>query len=144
MNLNDEILNILEKAKNEIISNIQGSGISASGRTEKALKVVERNGHIMFIKGEGNVAPMTTLEVGREAGKVPYNFTEIIMEWMKDKGMTPDKKIAGAIAWGKIRNEGTKRHSQPREDIYTPVVNSVIQKIETDFVKSAINTILGR
>lgn len=160
LDINAKILQILEEAKNEIVSNIESKGIKASGRTQKSIKVVQRDGHISLIKEEGENAPIETLEIGRPAGKIPYKFNEIILLWMKDKGISgylvpyktdrphkysaqerSDRLAAGAIAYKKIRELGTERHLNPRIDVYTPPVEKAVERIKATISEVVINSI---
>lgn len=123
---------------------MDSAGENASGRTRKTFQALERDGHLLLIQADGDGAPVTTLEKGREAGKVPHNFNSIIRQWIKDKGISvrqipyktdrPHKysveerseiMAAGAIAH-KIKTSGTDRHSTPRNDIYSNVVDEVV------------------
>ncbi len=159
MDFKENILNILEKAKNDIVANIQDAGITASGRTEKSLQVIERDGHLLLIKGEGENAPFKTLEVGRPAGKVPKGFNEIILEWIRVKGLSvtivpyktnrphkyseqerSERMLAGAIAYN-IKENGTERSRNNRDDIYTPVLEETVKSISQIAVESVIKTI---
>ena len=81
----------------------------------------------------GDRAPMDTLEIGRPGGAVPRNFTDIIEQWSKDKGLNwgSDKqrrKIAGAVAWGKIRRFGTDRNTNP-VDVYSTAMEKAKEQI---------------
>ena len=147
--IEEQILARLEKARADIVANIESKGIKASGRTQKALKVKQEGNSIKLIKEAGNNAPMQTLEIGREAGKVPKGFTEIILQWMKDKGIASgddkkDRTMAGAIAYGKIKKEGTNRHQSPDNTVYSPIVNQTIIDIKKIVVDSVVTTIKTR
>jgi hypothetical protein len=151
MDLRQEIIIALTEAKDQIISNIDTEGIRASGRTQESLRVEDRGEHLVLVQGTGG-APFETLQYGREGGKVPYGFRSIIRQWILDKGIsttdipytrkpsanwqpkyTPQERglmsAAGAIA-EKIRKSGTDRFTQPNENVYTPVLNELIEKIE--------------
>lgn len=159
MDFKENILNILEKAKNDIVANIQDAGITASGRTEKSLQVIERDGHLLLIKGEGENAPFETLEIGRPKGAVPKGFNEIILEWIRVKGLSvtivpyktnrphkysekerSERMLAGAIAYN-IKENGTERSRNNRDDIYTPVLEETVKSISQIAVESVIKTI---
>lgn len=147
--LEEQILSRLNEAKDAIVSNIQSKGITASGRTQKAIKVKQEGNSFLLYKEAGNNAPMQTLEIGREAGQVPRGFQEIILQWMKDKGKATgddkkDRSIAGAIAYGKIKNEGTNRHSKPDNTVYSPIIEQTVKDIKQIAVKSVVNTIKTR
>lgn len=151
MDLKTEILQILTEAKDEIISNIDSQGMRASGRTQKSLKVEDRGEHLVLVQ-DSTGAPFETLQYGREGGKVPIGFREIIKQWIIDKGITTNpidyKRIpsarwqpkytpqergllaaAGAIAHN-IKENGTKRFREPNENVYSYVLTKTIEKLE--------------
>ena len=135
-----KVVEILEDAKVEIQENMAKEGINASGATSNSLTVTV-NGNFVRL-GNENKNPFETTEEGRPSGKVPENFTDIIFQWHKDKGLNwgdekEARKIAGAVAWGKIRRLGYGRPSgtifgSKKKDIYTPVIGKVRKKLEVD------------
>lgn len=108
LDLKSEIAKFLNGISFAIKQEQTAQGRSALGRTAQSLEIEvdERNG-ILY----GNSA-VNTLETGRKSGKVPGGFSQIIKEWMSDKGIfqaeTESKKnsIAFLIA-RKISKEGT-------------------------------------
>ena len=149
VDIRKHIIKTLEDAKKKIISNIEKEGISASGRTQNALSVVERGDSLMLIKNAGDNAPMETLEIGRKAGKVPKGFNEIILEWIRAKGLSikqipyktdrphkyseqerSERAAAGAIAHTIIK-KGTKRNKNKKKNIYSPVIIKTVAEINS-------------
>ena len=140
INVKQIVLEILETAKIEIQENMATEGINASGETSASLTVTV-DGDLVRLSNE-NKNPFDTTEHGRPSGNVPRNFTDIIYKWHKDKGLNwgdekEARKIAGAVAWGKIRNLGYGRPSgtifgSEKKDIYTPVIGKVRKKLEVD------------
>lgn len=127
------VIERLEKLRADIVSAIESKGIKASGRTQDSIKVLPYTDGVMLIAGATERAPIPTLEIGRPAGAVPRNFTQIIFDWSVDKGIAwgddkERKKIAGAVAWGKIRKRGTNRHLQ-NEDVYSTLVQAAAEDI---------------
>lgn len=123
----------LERLRADIVSAIESKGIKASGRTQDSLRVFPYDSGVMLIAGAGERAPIPTLEIGRPAGAVPKNFTQIIFDWSVDKGLAwgddkERKKIAGAVAWGKIRKKGTNRHTNP-QDVYSTLVQQAAEDV---------------
>ena len=158
------IAQILENAKDSIVTNIQSNGITASGRTERSFRVVTYDGGVMLVAGGENTAPIPTLEIGHDGKKLPSNFTEIIKQWIIDKGIsyvsiqykrepsdswqpkyTPEERglnaLAGAIAWGKIAKVGTDRYINHINNIYSNVVPDTIQDVKTSIKEYFINSI---
>ena len=135
-----KVVEILEEAKVEIQENMINEGINASGATSVSLAITV-DGNMVRLENK-NKNPFETTEHGRKAGRVPHNFTEIIYQWHKDKGLNwgdekEARKIAGAVAWGKIRKFGYGRPSgtffgSEKKDIYTPVIGKVRKKLEVD------------
>lgn len=140
----------LEDLKERISSNINNTGRRASGSTEKSLRIEMKDDEGSLL---GRKA-FETLETGRKPGKVPYNFTKIIAQWIQDKGISyqeisykrnPSDKwqpkynspserglmtLASAIAY-KISKEGTKLYIQGGEsDIYSNEIPKTIDAIK--------------
>ena len=145
----DGLPRIGQWAVENIRKNIIEQKITASGRTQaSAFYRIDGEKSMVIGLQAGDRAPATTLQWGRPAGKVPKNFTDILKQWILDKRITfgsiaykrnpsrnwkpkytPQERglnaLAGAIAYN-IRTKGTKRHSQPNENVYSPVINEVI------------------
>lgn len=142
----------------EIRQAIIDKGIIASGATNRSLSFSD-TGQELTIYAEGKHAPIKTLQTGREAGAVPRGFVGIIRQWIIDKGikvrLVPYKTnrphkysveersllmASGAIAH-KIKEEGTERHTNNRDDIYTPALNRAVQRFEGRWAKYMKTTI---
>ena len=109
-----EELDVLRK---KIIDNHLCAGQKASGRTINSLRVdVDDEGGTLF----GRKA-FGTLETGRRGGKVPKGFYQIILQWVKDKGINVEKpKTFAYFVARKIAREGTELYRQGgRDDIYS-------------------------
>lgn len=140
--ITNKVIERLEALKNEIISNIESKGITASGRTQRSLKVVPYDGGVMLVSEAGEHAPMETLEIGRPAGNVPGGFRTtkkgvrdvsntfkgILMQWAKDKGIS-------GFGWGhatmlgrRIAEAGTLRHKK-HEDVYSTAVGKAARDL---------------
>lgn len=92
---------------------MHNKNVDASGNLSESLEYVIENEddgtHVKvlaanyFIYAEG----------GRTAGKTPYNFVDILKQWIEDKGLSvnpkQDSKFAFLIA-RKIRQYGSKRY----------------------------------
>ena len=132
----------------EIRQAIVDNKITASGATQMALDFRDNGSQLIIFRSKGG-APIKTLQYGREAGKVPKGFVGIIAQWIIDKGITvkqipyktdrPHKytveersrlMLAGAIRH-KIITEGTDRHRNNRNDIYTPA----LEKAKARFIE---------
>ena len=121
---------------------------TASGRTKASLKVTVVE-NVFTLLGRH---PFATVETGRQGGKTPIDFTEILKQWAVDKQIslepinyiripsdrwqpkyTPQERalnrFAGAVAH-KIRTEGSKLYRDGgREDIYSEEVEKTLRTI---------------
>lgn len=122
----------LETLRAEIIEASTKAGQKASGRTYEGIQAVDVTDRGGKLVGPSYVRVLAT---GRRAGKVPYDFPEIIKEWAAYKGISfaterDFDRWARAVAW-KIRKDGTSlwrdMGSQGLEaDIfYTPIRNFI-------------------
>lgn len=132
--LTERVVERLERLRADIVAQVEQKGITASGRTQRSLTVETYASGVRLVARAGERAPIPTLEIGRGGGRVPKNFTDIIAEWSKEKGLAwgDDKqrrKIAGAVAWGKIRKEGTNRHKR-HEDVYSTLVKQAAEDLQ--------------
>ena len=155
--------NLAVEAIQMIRDAIVEKGIKASGRTGNSLKG-EDTGTRVIVYADGTGAPASTLQYGREGGKVPFNFVGIIKQWIIDKGLpvkplpfSPDNprpkmqkyteherglnKMAGNFAYA-IKEKGTKRHRENRDDIYTPAQKYVISEFTKRWTDNIINEFL--
>ena len=165
MDVTQKIVSILEKAKQSIQENMAAKGINASGHTSESIIVEKYDGGVRLVSRGTNIAPFETTEIGRGAGKVPRGFTSIIKQWIlikplsikqvpyirkmsenwKPKYSVEERSLnmaAGAIAFS-IKNTGTGRHKQNRNDIYSDVVKETIPEIKKELltvIKEQIKT----
>lgn len=141
-----ETLEIVDK---RIKANIDSHGRTASGRTAKSM-VIEDTEWGGKLVGSGSFLAM---ERGRKGGRVPYGFRDIILEWIKDKGIqvavTPAKRAskysdleraqrsaAGAIAYT-IMTKGTRLHRTGGfDDILTTVIAEEMTKLRPKIIGS--------
>lgn len=131
--LSKQIATILLRTRDEIRANMSAKGINASGRTSAALKVRETESGVQLYKAAGNNAPFSTLQYGRDGGRVPRGFYQILKDWSRAKGIAfSSEKERNTFAYflaRKIALEGTKRHRHPRTDIYTPPLDTAVERI---------------
>ena len=132
MTIDEYIEQRLEKLKSEIVGNMASKKINASGRTAASFRVEKYDYGFRLIGGGEGAAPLFTLEVGREGGKVPMGFTSILVQWSRDKGIafsTEKERNTFAYFLGqKIAKEGTNRNKQ-NEDVYSTAVKSAVDDI---------------
>lgn len=145
----NEVLRNVELLKTEIQEQMTAQGITASGKTAGSLHIVQDDLGIRLIS-DNSGAPISTIEAGREGGKIPFNFKDIIVEWSKDKGLSfaseeEREKFAGAVIFGKngIKKEGFGRTTgiqtshlpfgQTRNDIYTIPIQNFSDRLKSKF-----------
>ena len=153
----------VEKIREQIIA----KKITATGRTQQSLRYsVDGEKELRIIADAGDRAPISTLQYGREPGKMPP--INSIKEWIIAKRMTykkieyirlkslkwqpkytPEERalnsLAGAIAQ-KIARDGTKRHRENDLSIYSPILKEVVE-LFAKFIadkneKTIINTLI--
>lgn len=166
-----EVASLLQKELTRIAEQIRANHIAAGQRASgKTFASIRPEVKMTETEVEGIVwgrSPFGTLETGRRAGKIPYNFYSIILQWMEDKGIkampipyirkpsqrwtpkyTPQERgnmsLAGAIVHT-IKTKGSKLYRQGgRRDIYSNVipqgVETITSRIMTIF-SSAVDTI---
>ena len=134
MDIADIVIEVLEEAKQRIQDNMAAKDINASGRTSRSFRVERYNGGVRLVMGGTGepTAPLETLEVGRPAGPIPSNMTDILVQWSKDKGIPFDRESQrrsfAYLLGRRIEREGTLRHKH-NEDIYTTVVMDTAESI---------------
>lgn len=148
MDIRSEIRQVLIQTRDEIRANMVSKNINASGRTSAAFGIREDATSIALVLGEGQHAPLETLEIGRPAGNVPGGlrltkagvmdvsnaFKWILIKWAEDKGF--ELNWGGATMLGRrIAQQGTLRH-MTHEDVYSTPVNVAIPKIRAAINKS--------
>lgn len=134
MDIADIVIEVLEEAKQRIQDNMAAKDINASGRTSRSFRVERYNGGVRLVMGGTGepTAPLETLEVGRPAGPIPSNMTDILVQWSRDKGIPFDRESQrrsfAYLLGRRIEREGTLRNKH-NEDIYTTVVMETAESI---------------
>ena len=80
--LSDRIRESLEMFIEEFTQELHTRGKNASGKVSESF-VIENMGNGMVLSN-GSM-PLSVLQDGREPGKVPYGFTDILYKWSLDK-----------------------------------------------------------
>lgn len=123
-----------ERVIERIGENLDNTNTTASGRTKESL-AYELTDDGVVIYGRDYIRGV---ELGRPSGKIPYNMTDIISQWIIDKGLEshfeierPSQLRSVAYLIGqKIKREGTELYRKGgREDIYTNVANEEIETL---------------
>lgn len=125
----------LTAARDTIAAAMSERGVTASGRTAASLKVRKTDSGLQLVSVAGDHAPMPTTEVGREGGKVPYRFTDLLAEWSRDKGLSfnseRERRSFAYLLGRRIAREGTLRHKFPI-DIYSTTAADTAAAIRRD------------
>ncbi|MDR1544950.1 MAG: hypothetical protein LBS50_11235 [Prevotellaceae bacterium] len=125
MNTQEIIKTELEVLQADVITRQQAAGKSVTGKTRDLFSVenVSIEGGQLW-----GAAYAGVLERGRRAGKVPYDFKDILLRWAKVKGISFQNN-SDADRWAyfvakKIREEGTALYrSGQTEDIFTTAIS---------------------
>jgi hypothetical protein len=101
----------LDRLREDIINSQKEHNAWASGKTAEGYAVNVESPFHAALEGYAYVGAM---DKGRKAGKVPYNFNEIIKRWIEAKGLKPKgneslERMANSIAWC-IKKKGSYLH----------------------------------
>lgn len=147
----DDINDVLAKWAEGVISgirqNLESTGTNASGKTSASLRYVVGNGELTIF----GRPYFRSVEEGRGPGGIPYRFTDIIRQWMDDKGIagkfgeTESQKRSAAYMIGQfIKNNGTKLYREGgRTGIYTDVIESEMPKLNEMLTAAITETIIN-
>lgn len=85
-------------------------------------------------------------EKGRGPGKTPYNFIDILTNWMHKYSVTPMKGTETNFAWAikrKIENEGSSiyRGERPERDFIRTTLDDEMDWLENEMVAYVIERI---
>lgn len=128
----------LEQLMNRIVNNMRSAGEVASGRTIRSMRVISDNDSAALISAQP--MPFGTLESGRKPGRVPYRFSDIIYQWMQDKGVhgtirgnrtqeQADRSMAYAISRSIAQHGTSLFRSGGRSDIYSNEIPAAVARI---------------
>lgn len=143
-----QILNQLNEWAEKLVKRIQielhNRNIDASGSLSDSLEyTIENEGDATHIKVLGN-SYFIYSEKGRPAGKIPYNFIDILNQWIEDKGISVpsqfknSKQFAGAIAYN-IKHYGSSRH---RNNNPADVVGPALDELRPELNEILSNSIV--
>jgi hypothetical protein len=142
MTLEENIVQVLQRAEQKIRAKMDAEHINASHRTERSLRVEKGASNIALVIGGERTAPLDTLEIGRPAGNVPggfrtmlngkqdvsNTFKAILVQWAKDKGIADFGWGRATVLGRRIAAEGTLRQKQP-VDIYSSIVAETVDEL---------------
>ena len=149
----------VEKIREQIIA----KKITATGRTQRSLRYsVDGEKALRIIADGGERAPISSLQYGREPGKMPPITS--IKEWIEAKRITyksiayirqpsinwkpkytPQERGLNSLTWAiasKIKKVGTERHRTPDTAVYSPVLKEVVELFTTFIAKKTEQSIV--
>lgn len=143
MEIADQIVALLERAKDDIQLRMEQEDINASGRSSRSFRVVRYDGGVRIVYGGADTAPLGTLEVGRPGGNVPGGFVTtkagvrdvsktfkaILIRWAEEKGIADFGWGRATMLGRRIAEQGTLRHMQP-VDVYTSIVMETAERVK--------------
>lgn len=132
-----KVENWADKLVKRIQVEMQNQKLNASGRLSNSLEYTIADNHIKVLADKYFLYS----EKGRDKGKVPYNFTDILETWIADKHVTVPAKFQTPrqFAWAintKIRKYGSDKYRNPshRQDVLEkpmsellPELNNILQ-----------------
>ena len=138
MEISDILKEELETLKTDIIARHEQSGQVASGDTKASFNEYLTSGYSGVLEGAAYVG---VLERGRRAGKVPYDFKDILQRWAQAKGLAfstqADFNRFAYFVTKKIREEGTelyrtgKMHNNQEPDIFTTPIAEFTERLSS-------------
>ena len=143
MTIDEQIVALLERAKDDIQTMMEQENINASGRSSRSFRVEQYDGGVRLVYGGADTAPLGTLEVGRPGGNVPGGFVTtkagvrdvsktfkaILIQWAKDKGIADFGWGRATMLGRRIAEQGTLRHMNP-VDVYTSIVMETAERVK--------------
>lgn len=147
MNFLDEIITewgngVIDKIKH----NLDSTGTTASGKTKESLELVLTDTGFQILGRQY----FRSVEEGRPSGGIPNNMTQIIRQWMEDKGIasqfgnTESEKRSAAYLIGQfIKENGTQLYREGgRDDIYTSVITEELPLLYDQIEGRVLQTII--
>lgn len=133
---NKDLNQIIEELADEIIENIRENMASyglGDSRLAESLEPEISSNHLKIYANDY----FEYAEKGRPAGKIPFNFTTILEEWIERRNIShtgTTRQFANAIAW-KTYREGSYlyRHPEERRDFLDGVLDESLSKFEESF-----------
>ncbi|KAK6027564.1 hypothetical protein OSTOST_06411 [Ostertagia ostertagi] len=151
VSMREQVVEILDKAKEEIQARMEQEDINASGRSSRSWRVEEYANGVRLVYGNPDTAPLETLEIGRPGGDVPggfrmtkdgvrdvsNTFKAILVQWAKDKGIQDFGWGHATMLGRRIAEQGTLRHQRP-VDVYTSIVMDAAEKLDAKGVANQL------
>lgn len=131
----DDLEGWLDTFVKEVKVELHNKGINASGNLSNSFEYrIERQSDGMHAIVEANNY-LVYAEGGRTAGKVPYNFIDILEDWVNTKGISVPSQFKNARAFAgaiyhNIKTYGSKRHRENNPvDVVGPALDEMKPKL---------------
>ena len=116
---------LVEKIQDEIAKD----NLVASGNLKESVEYKLEGNDILVLTNYY----LPYAEYGRTAGKIPYNFVEILENWIDKKGITPTKGTKTDFAWSiamKTKKYGSARFrgDSPVKDVISKPVEEIMDE----------------
>lgn len=149
MSISETLENIMRAGVEDIRTQMERMKENASGRTAASFSVRKVSDyHFQIVQQGEHVAPWRTLEIGREGGKIPAGFGDILAEWSRNKGMPfasdRDRLSFGWALATRIAREGTLRHAYPItifKQVFVNTQNRISREVQPHFKAFIANSI---
>lgn len=148
---NDAMEKIAVKLRDYILNEIAKKGLYDTGELYRSIEYELSENNILILANYY----LPYAEFGRGAGKVPYNFPNIIADWAKRKGINVSKGDYKKFGWAvtqKTRQFGSARYrgvipdadvlSQPVDDIMNDSMMEEFAGILTAKVMEGLDDLL--
>lgn len=123
MNSTKDFTEAMNRIAARLVEKIQGEiakdNLVASGNLKESVEYKLEGNDILVLTN----AYLQYAEYGRTAGKIPYNFVEILEDWIDKKGITPTKGTKTDFAWA--ISQKTKKYGSARKRGTTPIVDVI-------------------
>lgn len=140
---NEAMERIAIMLRDKIISEIARKGLYDTGELFRSVDYELSNNNILILANY--YLPYS--EFGRGPGKVPYNFSDIIADWAKRKGISVQKgnyKRFGFAVAQKTRQFGSARYRGdiPEADVLTQPVETVMNDTKSEEFEAVLTSMI--
>lgn len=85
--LNDKIFKLFDEVIQDLKNEMEIRNKVASGNTLRSFELRDTTEGYELIQSLDDAAPLYVLQDGREPGRIPFGFTEILERWSEEKGI---------------------------------------------------------
>lgn len=136
----ESLISRLQDIKTMMAANMDALRRTASCRSISSLSIVIENNFKAYLEGDSQ---WNVMQRGRGAGKGPYNFREIIKDWIQAKGITITPRrsesqesalnSAAYLITRSVIKKGTSLHrSNGYNDIYDSAIEKGLELLDRD------------